>query len=72
MPMPIATWKPCPGMQNPVEHMMRDGCYSCAPWWEKIPTCPGCGAKLFKLGKTKCKKCGEWVMVHHKGMEVSA
>ena len=36
----------CVGLANPREHMMRDNCWSCAPYWEHIPTCPRDGTTL--------------------------
>jgi predicted membrane-bound spermidine synthase len=37
----------CPGLQDGVfAHAMRDGCWSCAPYWEHVPTCPDCGVML--------------------------
>lgn len=61
--MEKATWTTCPGMWDPREHMMRDYCTTCAPYWETYPTCPHCGRKLEKTGKTKCRGCKTFVMV---------
>lgn len=42
-----ATWVKCPGFDSdPYEHTMRDNCWSCAPFWEWIPTCPVDGTTL--------------------------
>lgn len=32
----------CPGVTSDGigGHAMRDGCWSCAPYWERIPLCP--------------------------------
>lgn len=65
MAMAQATWDDCPGIKNDgrTAHFMRDGCTSCAPFWERIPRCPHCGKKLLKVGRTKCKGCKQFVMV---------
>mgnify|MGYP001572042502 FL=1 len=43
-----AIYVDCPGMSNPREHTMRDHCWSCAPYWERIPTCPKHNTKLLQ------------------------
>ena len=65
--MPKAKWRDCAGMADPREHMMRDHCWNCAPFWERIPVCPNCGRKLEKTGKTKCRGCGTFVKVEEEG-----
>ena len=47
-----AVWKKCVGYLSygAYVHAMRDGCWSCAPWWEDIPTCPTHGGKLAESG----------------------
>ncbi len=47
----------CPGVTNDgvYGHAMRDNCWSCAPFWEKIPTCPEDHGKLSPTGY--CKQC---------------
>lgn len=45
-----------------IEHQMRDGCWTCAPYWIKYPLCPIC----FKANIwTKLNKSG-WCEKHHK------
>lgn len=62
--MKEAIWVDCPGMQEGrYAHSMRDHCSSCAPFWERVPTCPDCKRKLLKRGRTKCKHCKVFVMV---------
>ena len=63
--MMLAVWVDCPGVTNDGRgaHMMRDACYSCAPFWEHIPLCPGCRRPLRKYGRTKCRTCKVYVMV---------
>jgi predicted amidophosphoribosyltransferase len=65
MSMQKAIWKVCPGIVNDgvFGHQQRDACSSCGPFWEKYPSCPQCGGKLMKRGKTKCKKCAIFVQV---------
>lgn len=59
-----AIWIDCPGMRNGKrEHFLLDNCWSCAPFWERIPLCPTCHKKLMKQGKTKCKSCGKFILV---------
>ena len=37
----------CPGLQEgKYAHSMRDGCWSCAPYWETIQVCPTDNVKL--------------------------
>jgi hypothetical protein len=61
--MTQARWVDCPGMADPFEHTMRDHCWNCAPFWERIPVCPDCNRKLQKRGRTKCKHCKAWTFV---------
>lgn len=65
MAMLAAIWIDCPGVANEgrAAHAMRDRCFNCAPFWERMPTCPHCGRKLHKTGRTKCRRCQEWVLV---------
>lgn len=67
--MAKAIWQTCPGILNDGRqaHAMRDGCWSCAPFWEQYPACPHCQAKLGKWGKTKCGKCKQFVLVADPG-----
>lgn len=56
---PFATMVPCPGVINEgvYGHYMRDGCSSCAPYWEQYPTCPTHQLKLKPTGWcSACKK----------------
>lgn len=52
-----AKFVPCPGVTTDGRygHSMRDHCWSCAPYWEVIPTCPVDSKKLAPSGF--CKKC---------------
>lgn len=52
-----AVYRDCPGIKNDGKygHAMRDHCWSCAPFWERIPTCPEHGSKLTVTGY--CKAC---------------
>ena len=60
----LAVWRNCAGMADGAyAHSMRDYCSTCAPWWERIPTCPDCKGKLLKMGRTKCRRCKTWVFV---------
>jgi hypothetical protein len=57
----------CPGLQDgKYAHAMRDHCWSCAPFWERIPTCPDDGRALSLTGY--CKTCRK----HFSRSEVSA
>jgi hypothetical protein len=55
-----ARWVPCPGMSGPdgrFHHSMRDGCTSCAPFWEYIAFCPDHSKILTSTGYCRdCKK----------------
>lgn len=56
----IAVMVPCPGYDptNPIEHEMRDNCYSCAPFWKEIPYCPHGHGALRKTGAgLYCRTC---------------
>lgn len=57
MAKPDAIYVDCPGVTNDgaAAHDMRDGCYSCAPFWARIPICPVHGRKLATSGH--CKPC---------------
>jgi hypothetical protein len=48
---------PCPGVINDglAGHSMRDGCSSCAPFWEQYPTCPTHNKKL--SASLYCRDC---------------
>jgi len=52
-----AVWVDCPGVTNDGQygHYMRDHCWSCAPFWERIPLCPVDKRKLTTTGY--CQKC---------------
>ena len=65
MPMPLGIWLTCAGILNDGEHahMMRDSCWSCAPFWSRYAVCPDCGEKARKHGKQKCKGCGNFFVV---------
>lgn len=47
----------CPGVTTDglANHAQRDGCWSCAPFWERIPVCPTDGRKLTEHGF--CRTC---------------
>jgi hypothetical protein len=52
----------CPGLQEGrYGHSMRDGCSSCAPYWETIPICPRDDKRLEPTpgatGKGYCRTC---------------
>lgn len=53
----LAVMVDCPGVVNEGKagHMMRDACWSCAPFWESYPTCPTYKTKLNPTGY--CKQC---------------
>lgn len=53
----LPIWVNCPGFDpdSPLEHYMRDGCSSCAPYWERFPICPTHRRKLPTSGW--CKDC---------------
>ncbi len=54
-----AVWVKCAGYDpaNPLAHDMRDGCTTCAPWWEDVPLCPLHRTKLRQSGYcVKCRK----------------
>mgnify|MGYP001620022616 FL=1 len=54
-----AVWVECAGVTNEGKsgHAMRDYCWSCAPFWEKFPTCPKHEKMLTDKGYCKiCKK----------------
>jgi hypothetical protein len=63
--MKEALWTDCAGIKNDGRHAhsLRDHCTTCAPFWERVPQCPHCHKKLFKMGKTKCRSCGKFVRV---------
>lgn len=48
---------PCPGVINDgiVGHSYRDGCWSCAPFWEQYPLCPVHETKLSQA--LFCRTC---------------
>jgi len=52
-----ARWVRCPGVVNDgvYAHSMREHCWNCAPWWEKLAVCPDGHGKLSTTGW--CKKC---------------
>jgi len=56
-----ATWVKCPGYDEAdhgYSHSMRDGCWSCAPYWETFPVCPVHDRKLPHSGW--CKTCRKY------------
>lgn len=50
----LATYRDCPGMSDPYAHTMRDHCWTCAPFWERVPHCPDDGLRLTETGYCKC------------------
>ena len=58
-----AVWVECPGVTNEgkAAHSMRDNCWSCAPYWEKYPTCPIHGQMILTTKTNNkiawCHKC---------------
>lgn len=67
MPKTDATYIDCPGITTDglYAHDMRDNCWSCAPFWARIPLCPVCQRKLTSTGY--CRGCH----LHYKLGEVS-
>lgn len=53
----------CPGLSNQQEHEMRDHCYSCAPFWRRVPLCPVHRGKLTTTGWCK------WCRTHYETKE---
>ena len=55
---PKAVWVKCAGYaSNPMEHSMRDYCWTCSPWWEDIPVCD----KSHKLASSGyCRICHKY------------
>jgi len=51
----LARMVECPGMQNSLEHAMREHCWNCAPFWKRYPVCPVHDSKLATSGF--CKTC---------------
>ncbi len=52
----------CPGLQDGVyAHSMRDYCWSCAPFWEHIPTCTDGHGKLKTSGY--CRTCRKFYII---------
>lgn len=64
MAKPDAIWIDCPGITNDgrMGHTMRDYCWTCAPYWERVPTCPRDGAKLQQSGY--CRKCKKFASIN--------
>lgn len=58
---PNAIWVECPGATNEgrFAHSMRDGCCSCAPYWEEFPTCSFCNKKIV-ADSGFCKVCRKY------------
>jgi len=61
-----ANFVDCPGVVSDGVggHAMRDGCWSCAPFWERVPLCPlsdGNGGHMDRSRKLTsngyCKAC---------------
>ena len=76
----VAVYVDCPGMSDPRAHMMRDHCSTCAPYWERIPTCPVDGVKLrertqMPAGEWKpetkgyCRTCKKHYLLQDKALE---
>lgn len=64
MPRRKAQWIDCPGLQEgKFEHNMRDHCWSCAPFWERIPLCPDCNRRVVESGW--CRTCRRYSEVQH-------
>ena len=44
----LAVYVNCPSYnpKHPSEHAMLDHCWDCAPYWQRIPTCPVHGTML--------------------------
>lgn len=66
--MEIAKWVDCPGIVNEgrQNHTYRDSCWSCAPFWERIPLCPSCGTMLrhsTPSGRVMCAVCHKMVQL---------
>lgn len=57
---PVAIMEVCPGVINDgiAGHSMRDGCYSCAPFWEQFPACPAHKKMLNR--SLYCKDCKKY------------
>jgi len=50
----------CTDHMSHYEHDMRDGCSTCAPYWDEVPMCPDCSTKLSEGASGKvftCRKC---------------
>jgi len=54
---PLAKIVDCPGTADGY-HDYRDFCWTCAPFWEKIPVCPTHGRKLATSGW--CRYCRKY------------
>lgn len=53
-----ATYVDCAGMygeRGRYEHSLRDYCWTCAPFWERVPLCPVHRSKL--TGSGYCRAC---------------
>jgi len=57
MPKLLATIVKCTDRLTKFEHAMRDGCSTCAPFWDVVPLCPTHRRKLNSTDYCKdCKK----------------
>lgn len=63
MSKPQPVWVDCPGVtsEGAYGHSLRDNCWSCAPWWARIPTCPTHGKRLTDGGF--CRECRRYYEV---------
>jgi hypothetical protein len=57
--MQEALWLMCPEVLRvgEKEHLDRDTCEVCTPFWEAYPICPHCDTRLTEKGY--CRKCEE-------------
>jgi len=58
-----AIWVDCPGVESEgaYGHSLRDNCWSCAPWWARIPVCPIHDKRLTDGGL--CRQCRKYYSV---------
>ena len=62
----------CPGISGPNgirDHSMRDYCWSCAPFWERIPLCPTHHRKLRSSGY--CQDCRKFYNLEEDNREAT-
>lgn len=66
-----AKWVLCAGYrENPQLHYLRDFCWTCAPYWEKIAVCPEHGQKIPMSGW--CKSCRKYYDVREERNDIPA